>query len=46
MTAATARRGDVLAIAQKRIAPILAALADGEQQLNQARADDDARHAV
>jgi hypothetical protein len=27
-----------LAIAQKRIAPILAVLADGEQQLNQARA--------
>jgi hypothetical protein len=45
--AACRRRSQcALAIAQKRIAPILSALADGEQQLNQARADEDARHAA
>lgn len=33
-------------IAEQRIAPVLVARADNEQQLNQARADDDTKHAT
>jgi hypothetical protein len=46
MTAATARGGEVLELAQKRIAPVLATMAACEQQLEQARTDDDSKHAA
>jgi hypothetical protein len=46
LEASVARRSDILALAQQRITPIVTALGDSEQQLVQARADDDAKHAA
>jgi hypothetical protein len=46
LTTSLARGSEVLALAQLRITPIITALGDNEQQLNQARADDDAKHAA
>lgn len=46
LDAALARGGEILAVAQTRIAPIITALGDNQVQLQQARADDDAKHAA
>ncbi len=46
MTAATARGGEVLELAQTRIAPVLAMLTSCEQQMKQACAEDDLQHAA
>jgi hypothetical protein len=45
MAAATARGGEVLELAQKRVAPVMAMLATCEQQLSQACTEDDIEHA-
>ena len=46
MTAATARGGEVLELAQKRVAPVMAMLATCEQQLKEACTEDDIKHAA
>ena len=46
MTAATARGGEVLELAQKRVAPVMAMLAACEQQLKEACTEDDIKHAA
>jgi hypothetical protein len=46
MTASVARGGEILALAQTRVAPIVTALGDNEEQLKQVRTDDDAKHAA
>jgi len=46
LDASLARGGDILVLAQSRIAPVVAALSENEGQLKQARAADDARHAA
>jgi hypothetical protein len=46
LTAARARGAEILVLAQTRIEPIITRLGDNEQQLKQARAEDDARHAA
>lgn len=45
LTAARARGGEVASLAEARIAPAMSALEDNEKQLDQARADDDKKHA-
>jgi hypothetical protein len=44
--AARAHGGEIQTLAEARIAEVAAALADNEQKLNQARANDDALHAA
>lgn len=46
LDASLARGGEILALAQARIATVIAALSENESQLKQARADDDAKHAT
>jgi hypothetical protein len=46
LLAARARGGEIQTLAEARIAEVAAALADNEQKLNQARANDDALHAA
>ena len=43
---ALARGSDIQALAEARITPVITALGDNEQKLNQARAEDDALHAA
>jgi hypothetical protein len=43
---ALARGGEIQALAEARIAPVITALGDNEQKLNQSRAEDDALHAT
>ena len=45
MAAATARGGEVLELAQSRIAPVLVMLTACEQQFKQAYTEDDIKHA-
>jgi hypothetical protein len=46
LDASVARGGEILTLAQTRIATVIAALSETEIQLKQARADDDAKHAA
>jgi hypothetical protein len=46
LTASRARGAEILALAQTRIEPIITVLGDNEQQLKQARAEDDAKWAA